>query len=237
MNAAFSQELLIIERRVLEMSGLVEQEFARTMHALRDQDAVLALRIARDTSIGEVYRQTRSRLLAVMACYAPVAHDLRFLLCAQVVMVELQHISEQVLAIVQQILRLKRGKQGKQGVAYPPSLGNSQDVIGVLFDAAQRLGPLLPMSAQSLIAMDIHQAGTTKHAAQRVILCLQHITLDEDERVLAHTDERQTDGDDGAQLHGAQRHLALVAQRLETIGTCVRRICDDVEFMVAGDVA
>lgn len=229
MNAAFTQELLTIERRVLEMSGLVEQDLAQTMKALRDQDTILALRIARNTSAGAVYRQTRSRLLAVMACYAPVARDLRFLLCAQVVVAELEHISEQVLAIVQQIPRLK---QGEQHVAHPPSRWGSLDVIGVLYDAAQRLGQLLHVSVQSLIARDIHQARATAHEAQRLIQCLQRISFHGDERVLHHSDERQAGADKGSQLH-----LVVIAQRLETIGACLCSICDDVVFMVAGDAA
>lgn len=77
--SAFDNELAQLERRVLEMGGLVESQLKAAMEALMKRDAEAAERIiARDPELDACEREIEAGALSIIARRQPMANDLRY---------------------------------------------------------------------------------------------------------------------------------------------------------------
>jgi phosphate transport system protein len=78
VRVSFHEELETAEQRLLTEGYLVKRQLERVLDAVTSRDADIAsVVIAEDDKVDELYLETGSRILSLLALQAPVASDLR----------------------------------------------------------------------------------------------------------------------------------------------------------------
>jgi phosphate transport system protein len=208
----FHQELREIEESVIQMAALVEREVARAMQALSQRDTVLATEIvSSDSEINEFQRSIRSRCIAVMALQAPVARDLRELITVQLVINELERMGDHAVGIAKQTMRIRE---------YEPI-----PTVEKLIQIADLVGEQIRLGIQSFIDVNVQQARE---------VCERDDEIDTRYRA-AFTELITIMSTDSSRVQSATS-LLFAAHDLERIGDRVTNICEDVIYMVTGEI-
>jgi phosphate transport system protein len=209
---AFHQELREIEELVIQMASLVEQAVARAMQALAQRDTLLAEEvITADGVVNELQRNVRNRCLNVRARQAPVARDLRELTTVQLVINELERMGDHAVGIAKQALRLRD--------AEPLPVVDDLQELAALVRAQVHAGIQAFVEVNVQAARDIcRRDDEVDHAYKAIFSGLLDLMARDSARIPAATS------------------LLFVAHDLERIGDRVTNICEDVIFMVTGEI-
>ena len=209
---AFHQELREIEEAVVQMASLVEAAIARATQALTQRDTLLAEEVvAGDGTVNEMQRSIRNRCISVMARQAPVARDLRELSTVQLVINELERMGDHAVGIAKQTLRLRETEQ--------------LPLAGDLVELAKLVREQVRIGIQAFIDVNVQAARD---------VCLRDDEIDHQYRaIFTELVERMTK--DPA-LIPAATSLLFAAHDLERIGDRVTNICEDVIYMVTGEI-
>lgn len=209
---AFHQELREIEEAVIQMATLVESAIARAMQALSRRDSLLAEDvIASDSAVNELQRSIRNRCISVMARQAPVAKDLRELTTVQLVINELERMGDHAVGIAKQARRLHEYEL--------------LPTIGDLTELAKLVREQVRQGIQAFIDVNVRAARD---------ICEKDDEIDHQYRTI-FTDllDRMTKD---ASVVPAATSLLFVAHDLERIGDRVTNICEDVVYLVTGEI-
>jgi phosphate transport system protein len=208
----FHQELREIEESVIQMAALVEREVARAMQALSQRDTVLATDIVNsDSEVNELQRGIRSRCIAVMALQAPVARDLRELITVQLVINELERMGDHAVGIARQTMRIRE---------YEPIA-----IIEKLIQISNLVVEQVRLGIQSFVDVNVQQARE---------VCERDDEIDALYRVV-FTELIGIMSTDSTRVQPATS-LLFAAHDLERIGDRVTNICEDVIYMVTGEI-
>ncbi|HEX6816916.1 MAG TPA: phosphate signaling complex protein PhoU [Ktedonobacterales bacterium] len=212
MRGSFHQELRSIEEAVIQMATLVESEIAQAVHALTRRDTVQANQvIASDAEVNELQRGIRSRCISAMALQAPVARDLRELVTVQLVINELERMGDHAVGIAKQTMRIRDAEP-------LPVMGQLSEICTLV-------------SAQ---VRDCIQAFVDVNVQQARAICTRDDEIDHRYRAI-FSDLLATMSKDPA-LAQVVTSLLFAAHDLERIGDRVTNICEDVIFMVSGEI-
>ncbi|HEX6797624.1 MAG TPA: phosphate signaling complex protein PhoU [Ktedonobacterales bacterium] len=209
---AYHQELREIEEAVVQMAALVEAAIARATQALTQRDTLLAEEvIAGDGTVNEMQRSIRNRCISVMARQAPVARDLREISTVQLVINELERMGDHAVGIAKQALRLRETEQ--------------LPLSGDLVELAKLVREQVRAGTSAFIDVNVQAARD---------VCLRDDEIDHQYRtIFSELVERMTK--DPA-LIPAATSLLFAAHDLERIGDRVTNICEDVIYMVTGEI-
>ena len=208
----FHQELREIEEAVITMATLVESAIARSMQALTRRDAVLAEGvIASDGEVNELQRTIRSRCINVIALQAPVARDLRELITVQLVINELERMGDHAVGISKQALRIR-----------------DYEISPVAYELSE-LAKLVRQQVRACI-----QAFVDVNVQQAREICMKDDEIDEQYRTIF--DEVLGLMTRDSALAPLATSLLFIAHDLERIGDRVTNICEDVIYMVSGQI-
>jgi phosphate transport system protein len=208
----FHQELREIEESVIQMAALVEREVARAMQALSQRDTILATEIvSSDSEVNEFQRSIRSRCIAVMALQAPVARDLRELITVQLVINELERMGDHAVGIAKQTMRIRE---------YEPI-----PTLEKLIHISNLVVEQIRLGIQSFVDINVQQARE---------VCERDDEIDAQYRT-AFTELIAIMSTDSSRVQPATS-LLFAAHDLERIGDRVTNICEDVIYMVTGEV-
>ncbi len=208
----FHQELREIEESVITMATLVESEIAHSMQALTQRDATLAEAVvASDGEVNELQRSIRSRCISVIALQAPVARDLRELITVQLVINELERMGDHAVGIAKQSLRIRDYET--PSIAYD------------LSELAKLVREQVRACIQAFVDVNVQQARE---------ICQRDDEIDGRYRVI-FGDVLGLMTRDPASIPMATS-LLFIAHDLERIGDRVTNICEDVIYMVSGQI-
>ncbi len=209
---AFHQELIEIEEAVIQMAALVESAITRSMRALTVHDLALAEEVLiGDRAINDFQRNIRSRCISVMARQAPVARDLRQLITVQLVINELERMGDHAAGISKQVPRM----YGRQLLPELSDLGELANLVqGQVRDCIQAFVDVNVQLARDICARDDEIDHHYKRIFSRLLDCMRQ----EPEVVQDATS------------------LLFVAHDLERIGDRVTNICEDVIYLVTGEI-
>ncbi len=208
----FHQELREIEESVITMATLVESEIAHSMQALTQRDATLAEAVvASDGEVNELQRSIRSRCISVIALQAPVARDLRELITVQLVINELERMGDHAVGIAKQSLRIRDYET--PSIAYD------------LSELAKLVREQVRACIQAFVDVNVQQARE---------ICQRDDEIDGRYRVI-FSDVLGLMTRDPASIPMATS-LLFIAHDLERIGDRVTNICEDVIYMVSGQI-
>ncbi len=208
----FHQELREIEEAVITMATLVESAIARSMQALTQRDAVLAEGVvASDGEVNELQRTIRSRCINVIALQAPVARDLRELITVQLVINELERMGDHAVGISKQALRIR-----------------DYEISPVAYELSE-LAKLVRQQVRACI-----QAFVDVNVQQAREICMKDDEIDEQYRTIF--DEVLGLMTRDSAMAPLATSLLFIAHDLERIGDRVTNICEDVIYMVSGQI-
>lgn len=207
----FHHELQELEEAVVQMATLVEAAIASSVQALIQRDVELAQQVIDgDNTVNEHQRTIRNKTFGVMARQAPVARDLRELVTIQLVISELERMGDHAAGIAKNAIRLA-----------------SQPPVRAVVD--------LPEMAK-LVRQQVRDAIGA--FVEVNIVAAREICARDDEVDLLYRqtfDELLASMRDAANVPQATS-LLFVAHDLERIADRVTNICEDVIFMVTGEI-
>ncbi len=209
---SFHQELREIEEAVIQMGSLVESAIARAVQALSRRDLMLAEEVkAGDGVVNELQRSIRNRCISVMARQAPVARDLRELTTVQLVINELERMGDHAVGIAKQTIRM-------QGQDQLPAVGDLTEMAKLVRDQVHG-------AIEAFIDVNVQEARD---------ICAKDDEIDHQYKaIFADLLERMTKDSSSVPVATA---LLFVAHDLERIGDRVTNICEDVIYMVSGEI-
>ncbi len=209
---AFHQELREIEEAVIQMAALVEGEIARSMQALVRRDAELADDvISSDGNVNEMQRSIRNRCISAMARQAPVAKDLRELTTVQLVINELERMGDHAVGIAKQTKRIREYEL--------------LSITGDLSELAKLVREQVRGGIQAFVDVNVQAARD---------ICTRDDEIDHQYRAIFTALLEKMTSDPAAVPVATS--LLFVAHDLERIGDRVTNICEDIIYMVTGEI-
>lgn len=208
----FHQELREIEEAVIQMASLVESEIVRAVQALTQRNGALAQEvIASDSEVNGLQLSIRSRCIALMALQAPVARDLRELVTVQLVINELERMGDHGVGIAKQALTL---------LQYEPLPMTTQlTEIGALVRQQVRQG------IEAFVDINVQEARTVSEKDDEI-----------DHRYKSFVSQLASLLSSNSMIAQQATSLLFAAHDLERIGDRVTNICEDIIYMVTGEL-
>jgi phosphate transport system protein len=208
---AFHHELDELEEAVVQMATLVEAAIANAVQALIQRDVNLAQQVINnDALINEQQRAVRNKTFGVIARQAPVARDLRELVTIQLVINELERMGDHAAGIAHNAIRLSSQPPVKAVVDLP--------------EMAKLIRQQVRDAIQSFV--DVNVVGARE-------ICSRDDEVDHLYRQIF--DELLSSMHDSDNVPQATS-LLFVAHDLERIGDRVTNICEDLIYMVTGEI-
>ena len=208
---AFHHEVDELEEAVVQMAVLVETAIANAVQALIQRDSALAQSVIDgDDLVNEHQRTIRNRTFGVIARQAPVARDLRELVTIQLIINELERMGDHAVGVAKNAIRLSAQPPVKAFVDLP--------------DMAKLIRQQVRDAIQSFVDVNVVEARA---------ICTRDDEVDHLYRQIF--EELLASMRDSENVHQATS-LLFVAHDLERIGDRVTNICEDVIYMVTGEI-
>ncbi len=107
LRSAYDREFASIREDVLRLGGLVDHAIARSLESLEKRDRDLARQIIDDDSkINELRFDIEEACLALIATQQPAASDLRAVVAAMNIVVEIERMGDHATGIAKTVLRM-----------------------------------------------------------------------------------------------------------------------------------
>ena len=206
----FHDELDTLQKRLVEMAGIVEQIVARAAEAVLQRDPTATADIMkRDDRVDELEVEVDARVLELLALHQPMASDLRQIIAINKTANDLERVGDHAVNMAKAARRLA-------DTSPLPDLRELREMMEITKE----------MLADALAAYVTRNAGTAR------MVCLTDDKVDNLRRSLfrilvTHMLE------DPKRIGGALE-LLLVSQNLERIADLSTNISEDVVFLVEG---
>jgi len=106
-RSAFDQELQELRDNVLRMGSMVDTAVGRSIQALKERDQSLAQQIiAEDEDINELRFKVEGDCVRLIARQQPTARDLRFIVAAMTIVLDLERMGDHAAGIATIVLRM-----------------------------------------------------------------------------------------------------------------------------------
>ncbi len=210
-SRSFNEDLERIHHLVLNMGGLVEEQFDRAVKAFADADSELGLKVAEfDVQVNEMEVRIDEECLRILATRAPAAGDLRLIVAAMKAITDLERIGDEAEKIGKLAARLATVER--------PST-NFRELRNLARHAKQMMQGALDAFAR----LDVQEALAVMKADEVVdeefeAIYRQSLTFMIED---PHTITREMD-------------LSWAARALERIGDHAKNICEYVVYMARG---
>lgn len=207
----FHDDLDLLQRRLLEMAGLVEMALATATTAVLQRDSDQAATIADyDRRIDELEVEIDERVVELLALQQPMASDLRQIIATNKVSNDLERIGDHAVNIGGAVIRLRETQP------IPEEVRELEEMIeitrGMVSDALAAYVSRNPGTARMVCATD-DRVDDLKRSMFRILVT--HM-LEDPKRI------------------GASLELLLVSQNLERIADLATNVAEDVVFLVEG---
>jgi len=213
MTRYFDEELLELNKKILEMSGEVEDSIGLSVRALRELNRKLAEAVIQgDKLIDNMELEIEEKSLNIIALYQPAAADLRFVVMSLKITTDLERIADLAVDIAQRVLELVDQPLLKPLIDIPKLATLAQ---GMVRDAINSFVNKDTELARSVIFRD-NEADELRNLVQSELI----------------NDYMKKD----ASTVPRAIPLLLVARHLERICDHATNIAEDVIYMVKAEV-
>ena len=210
MKRHFEHDLEQLKERLLVMAGLAERAVHQSVQAVFEKNEDLANRVLEEEpAINEMQIEIDDRVMQLVALQAPMAVDLRFILCASRINNDLERIGDQAVNIAQSALRILRHPQVKPYVDLPRM---SELAEGMVRESLNALVHRDADLAKSVLLRD----DEVDHLRDQIFRELLTYMMENSAVVFPAFE------------------LVLITKNLERIGDHATNIAEDVIYMVAG---
>lgn len=136
IRSAFDQELQDLRDNVLRLGSMVDTAINRSIQALKERDRVMAQQIiAYDEQINELRFKIEEDCLGLIARQQPAAHDLRFIVAAMNIVLDLERMADHAAGIAAIVLRMGSQPLLKPLIDLPRMAQVSQEMLHSSLDA------------------------------------------------------------------------------------------------------
>jgi phosphate transport system protein len=212
LRSTLEHDLELVKQDILRMGSMVERAIGRSIQALRDRDANLAQQIVNDDEQINVVRYHLEELcLETFATQQPAAGDLRALIAAMHIAVELERMGDHAEGVAKLTMRM---------VDQP------------------LLKPLVDIPCMAEVCREMISTSLTAYVKRDVALAKAVAARDDEVDVLYQQTLREllTYMIEDPKNISRATFLLWVAHNLERIGDRVTNICERVLFMTTGDL-
>jgi phosphate transport system protein len=211
-RASLDRDLTVLRDNILRISHMVDSAIERAIQALKDQDVDIARQvIADDKKVNATRYQVEGDCYHLLATQQPTARDLRSIVTAIHIVVELERIGD-----------------------------HAEEIARLADDLAQEplLKPLIDVPRMAQIARDMMRLSLNTYldwdAAQAQVIIERDREIDQlNEQV--YRELLMFMLQDPRNINRAT-DLLWVSYHLERIGDRIKNICERVMFMVTGEV-
>lgn len=212
MSGHMIREVARLKKSILGLSALVEEVVERSVRAVSVRDAVAAKSVIDgDAEIDRTEIEVEEECLKILALHQPVASDLRFIVAVLKMNADLERIGDLAVGISRSAVEIARLASSPAPFDLMPLASQVRQMLKLSLDALVNLDAEL---AAKVIAMD-KQADAMYHAMY-------------DQSLIADYSSRTN-------TDCIQRHV-LIARHLERIGDHAKNVCEDVIYMVNGEI-
>lgn len=210
-RAMLDEGLKTISSDVLQMSELVRIATSRAVQALESHDHELAARVVEgDTQVNDLRFKIESACVSNIARQQPAARDLRDIVAAMSIVLDLERIGDHAAGIAKTVLR---AGELEPGVQIPPSLFTMRDLTtGMIRDV--------------MAAYESHDIRSARAISER------DDEVDQRYRVLFRELLQEIPGASKSSEYGL--HLLFAGHNLERIADRVTNIAERVIFAASG---
>lgn len=210
IRSAFDQELQALRENVLRLGSMVDTAIGRSIQALKDRDQGLAQQIINDDErINELRFKIEEDCLGLIARQQPAAHDLRFIVAAMNIVLDLERMGDHAAGIGTIVLRMGGEPPLKPLIDLPRMALVSRDMLRSSLDAF--------MSEDEKEAMTIPERDEEVDHLYNQIFRELITYMIEDPRTVTRA-----------------MYLLFCAHNLERIADRVTNICERVAFVATG---
>ena len=136
IRSAFDQELQDVRDDVLRLGSMVDTAIGRSIQALKERDQQLAHQIiADDEKVNDLRFKIEEDCLGLIARQQPAARDLRFIVAAMNIVLDLERMGDHAAGIGTIVLRMGGEPPLKPLIDIPRMARISQDMLRASLDA------------------------------------------------------------------------------------------------------
>lgn len=214
---AFDNELAQLERRVLEMGGLVEAQLKAAMEALMKRDAEAAERvIARDPELDACEREIEAGALSIIARRQPLANDLRYVFGNVKIAGSLERVGDYAKNIAKRTLVLSR----HSAIAIPAEM--SALGVSALRSIRDVMDSFTTRDAQKAEMVWQHDHEIDDLVARVMRAVISNMSQD---MIAKRKDPEEIE---------CSTHLLFITKNLERVGDHATNIAEVIEFQLSG---
>jgi phosphate transport system protein len=138
---------------ILKMAALTESAIHNSIEALKNQDRAMAEKtISEDKGIDEYENLLEEEAIEILACFQPMARDLRFIMTGLSISDDLERIADLVVNICQRTIELSAAPLLKPLIDMPLLAENAKEMVKNAIDAFVRRDETL---AKEVIMADV----------------------------------------------------------------------------------
>jgi len=212
MAKHLQNELEQLKKDLLNIAAMAESATEKALVALTERQAGLAQEVIdNDYLINDAEVRIEEGCLKIMALYQPVAADLRFVVTALKVNNDIERVGDLAVNIAERALYLAQREALAVNVDFPAMIDDVKFMLSRSLDALTNRDTAL---ARRIIAMDdrVDDANYKIYKKIRRVMSREPVAI---KRAL---------------------HLLSSARHLERIADLATNICEDVVYMVEGEV-
>lgn len=211
INRAYAEELQTLNSLIARMGGLAEAQLAAAVEALVGGDRKLAERTIRaDELLDELEQEVDEAVVRILALRQPMASDLRSVIAAMKIAVDLERIGDHAKNIAKRSRPLWQTRQIEATRALPRMAQMAQGGIKHVLDA------YLQRDAEAAVA--VWEGDRDIDEMYNSIFRTTLTYMMEDPRNITPA-----------------THLLFIARNIERIGDHATNIAEEVHFMVTGE--
>jgi phosphate transport system protein len=210
IRSAFDQELQDLRDNVLRLGSMVDTAIKQSIQSLKEQDQTLAQQIiVDDENINELRFKIEEDCLSLIARQQPAARDLRFIVAAMNIILDLERMADHAAGIATIVVRMGSQPLLKPLIDLPRMAQISQDMLRDSLDAF--------VTEDDKAAMDIPPRDEEVDQLYNQIFRELITYMIEDPRTVTRA-----------------MYLLFCAHNVERIADRVTNICERVAFMATG---
>lgn len=212
MSLHLSRAMEELDKQILTLGSIVEEQINKAILSLTSRRPELAREVVSgDDEIDVREVQIEEHCLQILALHQPVAADLRFIISLMKVNNDLERMGDLAVNIAERALFLAKHDPLDADLDFTAMVNTVKDMVRRSLDALVNLDPLL---ARGIIAKD-DEVDAFNREMKDILLDVMRKSPEQMDRAL----------------------MTLYASRhLERIGDLAVNICEDIVFMVEGEI-
>ena len=212
MSLHFIREMKRLNKHLIELSDIVEEQVGQSIHSITELDKLPAQKVIdEDSDVDRAEIEMEEDCLKLLALHQPVANDLRLIVAVLKINSDLERIGDHAVIIAEEAITLT-------GL---PSI----DVPEQLFELSAQARMMLKKSMLAFVESDLEVANNVLQLGQNIRQLAEKIYRGQVESIKASPQEVE------------QRLSVLkVCRQLQRIADHATNIAEDIIFLMSGDI-